>query len=572
MKQNYEIIGEQIVVSTDIPILSLWDIEITQRVNEHSTLALIAALSEEQGENLLRTDWSDSRITILKKDDKDQFLFYGIIEKLEVTKVNRTWQARIKGVGDTAVLDRVPKKRSFQNTEMTYMHIVKEVTIGYTDIAYEWNVDDSRTLGQPVIQYEETDWEFLKRLSSHFHAVLVSGTGQETFSFGMGKGKERSLEQAEITAQGFDSGYYQNGGCEDGLPRDAAFYLEVRTRENWQTGDWVIWNDRRYQVYEKTVTYRNGELLICCRLGAEGTFYQKKRYNEKLAGVRLDGTVRKTQEEDVYIQLDIDEKECADYPWSWTPETNNLSYCMPEPGMRAVLYMGTHEEKDGRGVLAGRRMRNDRSRDRYEKCLQTKNHKMTGIYPGHIICGTDHLQKMLSMSDRMGIELFGDTDMSLEAEGRIQVEGKSISVISPIAVTGRTGTSNIEVCRDFNFYAPEGVHTIGTGAYQEKRDVDDWQDKDGKQKEQSRQDITHWQASYSAMAAVPAVDFAKLDNIALLADFYACGSIPKTAKATTTIALTEAMGGKKDSECSFASAFRTMENNTVRGGFFLPEK
>ncbi|MFG6321018.1 MAG: hypothetical protein K1W41_05525 [Lachnospiraceae bacterium] len=594
MKQNYEITGEQIVVSSDIPILSLWDIEITHRVNEHSTLVLDAALSEEHGEDILRTDWTDSRISVLKQDDREPYLFYGMIERVEVTRKNRTWQARITGAGQSAVLDKVPKKRSFQDTEMTYLDIVKEVTIGYnvdrhdtrpnghkhtvtaqqswyTGIAYMWNVDDSRTLGQPVIQYEETDWAFLKRLCSHFHGALVSGNGQEAFAFGMGQGTRRDLSHAGILAQGFDSSYFRNGCCEDGLPRDAAFYLEVRTRENWQTGDWVIWNDRRYQVYEKTVTYRNGELLICCRLGAEGTFYQKKQYNERLTGVRLDGTIRKTQEEDVCIQLDIDEKECAGYPWPWTPETNNISYCMPEPGMKAVLYLGTPEEKDGRVVLAGRRIRDDRSRDRYEKCLQTKNYKMTGIYPGHIICGTDHLQKMLSMSDRMGIEIFGDTDMSLEAEGRIQVEGKSISVMSPIAVTGRTGTSNIEVCRDFNFYAPEGVHTIGTGAYQEKCDTDDRQDREHKQAEKPAQEMSHWQASYSAIAAVPAADFAKLDDIVLLTDFYSCGSIPRTAKATTTIALAEAMGGKKDSECSFAGAFRAMDHNTVKGGISLPE-
>lgn len=47
MNQNYEITGDQIVVSSDIPILSLWNIEITHRVNEHSTLVLDAALSEE---------------------------------------------------------------------------------------------------------------------------------------------------------------------------------------------------------------------------------------------------------------------------------------------------------------------------------------------------------------------------------------------------------------------------------------------------------------------------------------------------------------------------------------------
>lgn len=113
MKQNYEITGEQIVVSSDIPIFSLWDIEITHRVNEHSTLVLDATLSEEQGEDILRTDWTDSRISVLKQDDREPYLFYGMIERVEVTRKNRTWQARITGAGQSAVLDKVPKKTVF---------------------------------------------------------------------------------------------------------------------------------------------------------------------------------------------------------------------------------------------------------------------------------------------------------------------------------------------------------------------------------------------------------------------------------------------------------------------------
>ncbi len=564
MNQNYEITGEQIVVSSDIPILSLWDIEITHRVNEHSTLVLTAALSEEQGEDILRTDWTDSRISVLKQDDREPYLFYGTIERVEVTRKNRTWQARITGTGQSAVLDKVPKKRSFQDTEMIYLDIVKEVTIGYTGIAYAWNVDDSRTLGQPVIQYEETDWAFLKRLCSHFHGALVSGNGQEAFAFGMGQGTRRDLSHAGILAQGFDSGYFRNGCCEDGLPRDAAFCLEVRTRENWQTGDWVIWNDRRYQVYEKTVTYRNGELLICCRLGAEGTFYQKKQYNERLTGVRLDGTIRKTQEEDVCIQLDIDERECASYPWPWTPETNNISYCMPEPGMKAVLYLGTQEEKDGRVVLAGRQTRLNRLENERNKWFESEYHKAFVLYPGHIIGGTDDGKKIISLSDKLGIALFGNSDVLLMAQGNVQISGKTVSMESPAAVACQTTASNIEICRDFNFYAPSGVQTIGTGECQGKSA--------GKVKKQGEQDIVHWQSTYAAIAAVPFAGLSRIEGVETLVDLGACGCVPKVAEGLTVIALTEVMEGKKESECSCPEALQAMEQYVVKGGYAIPER
>ncbi|MDE7323539.1 MAG: hypothetical protein K2N73_12645 [Lachnospiraceae bacterium] len=109
--------------------------------------------------------------------------FSGKIESVEVTKKNRTWQVKVKCTGGSAALDRIPKKRSFQNTEMTYPDIVKEVTIGYTDITYVWNVDDSRVLGQPLIQYEETDCRGMRRF------IWKSGQGKTgrlaTGSYGM---------------------------------------------------------------------------------------------------------------------------------------------------------------------------------------------------------------------------------------------------------------------------------------------------------------------------------------------------------------------------------------------------
>ena len=55
-------------------------------------------------------------------------------------------------------------------------------------------------------------------------------------------------------------------------------------------------------------------------------------------------------------------------------------------------------------------------------------------------------------------------------------------------------------------------------------------------------------------------------------DLYACSGVPKIANGSTTIALSEVMAGKKESESSFPEAFKAMENYTVKGGYILPEE
>ena len=84
--------------------------------------------------------------------------------------------------------------------------------------------------------------------------------------------------------------------------------------------------------------------------------------------------------------------------------------------------------------------------------------------------------------------------------------------------------------------------------------------------------MEHWQASYSAIAAVPTVDFGKMTEVDSAIDIFACGSVPKVAKGATTIAMAEVMEGKKEGETSFPKVFESMNNYTVKGGYALPEK
>ena len=72
--------------------------------------------------------------------------------------------------------------------------------------------------------------------------------------------------------------------------------------------------------------------------GKEHFTYRKRRANERLKGVRLKGTVRRAEMESIYIRLDMDKEEKADYPWPWVPETGNLCYCIPEIGTEVMLY------------------------------------------------------------------------------------------------------------------------------------------------------------------------------------------------------------------------------------------
>ena len=73
-------------------------------------------------------------------------------------------------------MDQVKRSRSFQNVGQTYSEVAQRVASGCENGAVIPTVGLDKPLGVPVIQYRETDWEFLKRMASWCGGVVVPET------------------------------------------------------------------------------------------------------------------------------------------------------------------------------------------------------------------------------------------------------------------------------------------------------------------------------------------------------------------------------------------------------------
>lgn len=63
--------------------------------------------------------------------------------------------------------------RSYQDPAVTYEQVVRDIMAGYTDSAVFFSRPYSEASGELLLQYEETDWDFLKRLAGRRHQFLV---------------------------------------------------------------------------------------------------------------------------------------------------------------------------------------------------------------------------------------------------------------------------------------------------------------------------------------------------------------------------------------------------------------
>ena len=116
------------------------------------------------------------KIEILSKDNDtaiEQILFSGTIECVELVEEGVYAVLIINAISHTWKMDIQKRSRSFQNTSITYREMAQAVTQEY-GASLIWNVSD-KPLENPIIQYKETDYQFLQRICSHLQEGITAG-------------------------------------------------------------------------------------------------------------------------------------------------------------------------------------------------------------------------------------------------------------------------------------------------------------------------------------------------------------------------------------------------------------
>ena len=166
--------------------------EVLQRKIEYADLKFISSFAmekildfqtwEEPGEHargnfrlLLSENGTDinsmnAPIQLLGQGNTAGALFSGYPEKVEIKEERGYRIADIQAVSGTILLDQKKSNRVFQKKVQTYMGIASAVTADTEHSACILPGSDMRT-GGTLIQYQETDWRFLKkwRPSLGFH-------------------------------------------------------------------------------------------------------------------------------------------------------------------------------------------------------------------------------------------------------------------------------------------------------------------------------------------------------------------------------------------------------------------
>lgn len=435
---------------------SIQEVYIHKKANEHGMAKITGILAEgSEGELFKKAEKGKACLYIKDEKGNKKNIFSGIIDSLEVGNAGGVKTARVVLSGSTKLLDCTKHTRTFQNAAMSYGKLVESVNSGSKQVSYIPNCAVSNPIEKLIVQYRETDWEFLKRLASHFNQPILPDYAGEGIRYSFGLGKDSPKKKLDV--YGFSSGnakeeflMKKENKVPGIMPDDFAFY-KVKSREYLELGERTTFMAQTFFVYESVSIFDGEELMHTYTLRREGGFKTVYGHNSGIIGASLDATILATKNDTVKVAVAVDggqkESEAKWFPYStvYSSPDGTGWYCMPEKGDKVRLYFPNEFEEDGYiissinlgntgeesapaagggggtasggAVSAASAPRSDPDK----KTISTKDGKMVSLTPTTILM-TNGKGMMIVMDDEEGVKIVSDKTVVISAEESMMIK------------------------------------------------------------------------------------------------------------------------------------------------------
>ncbi|NLM96071.1 MAG: hypothetical protein GX175_00340 [Halanaerobiaceae bacterium] len=456
----------------DFEFKQIYKIEIRKEVNEHDTLYLYGLLSEEKKDNYIKSTNEKSEINVIyKHTDNEETLFKGLISEINLTVAQQCYYLEIKGISCTSLLDVKRTCRSFQDISMTYEELAKEIIKDYEQADVKYNADKEE-LEHLLVQYGETDWEFLKRAASKINTVLVSNSTHPDegirFHFGIEKGSTREIEEFNYTIRKRIRSFnkMKENYAEDISHRDFEYY-DLQSTEIFDVGNKVKFMEQDLYVQSVYIHMEDGILKGEYKLSSINGIFQEKLTNQNLIGLSLAGKVLEVKEDKVKVHLDIDEEQdkskavLLPYSTGYTAANNTGIYIMPEVDDIVYLYFPDDNEENAfikcsiRQELKG----GDKVSDPDVKYIRTNFGKEIRLSRHDIIISSLDDEIYIRINDEDGIEIISSENVRISAKKNMDINvgaNMAINVGANLAINAgkdlsiKCRNSNIKMGQDID--------------------------------------------------------------------------------------------------------------------------
>lgn len=432
---------EYYILTEPLTFLSIQDIRMREETGEHGRLTITGYIEDEKEEEYLARLTGEVWEKVEKAgiDGERQILFQGIVTDFSIESGYHQKQMTLQITTGSCLLDREEHLRAWQDSDSSYEQIFAQIMEGYQEGKAVFHSPLGKTEGSLILQYYETDWQFLKRLASRKNQFLTAestGMGaQITCAFPPGR-RVDFPEEGRYTMRKDLEAYRQKKlrGLSH-LREDDSIICVVQSREHYRIGDYMDVQGRRLYISRIDSRLEGGEMLHDCYLRTRAGMEVLPVQQTGMAGTSLDAIITKVKEDRVQVDILGDENrgQTADiwYPYATVYSTADGTgwYCMPEPGDMVRLTI-PGREAGGAFVTSSVHMETD-SADRKDpavKSFKSKYQKEVRFTPDSIVI-TNNQGTRIELTDQEGIHIVSAHSVLLEAAQDITVSSDTGSLI-----------------------------------------------------------------------------------------------------------------------------------------------
>lgn len=339
---------------SSIDVVYIRRLDIVQKPGSHASLYLEAVLDGEQEENELQ-NISKTMTLMYRTEGETRPLFYGVIDKIFIRKDGEDVSLHLEAWDATYLMDTERRIRIFQNPQMTPEELMAEVMRTYPAADYKLNVP-KMPIGQLIIQYEETDWEFLNRFFARYKEPLYPNPESECIRVLAGESPDTeqlewdSLPYTLLQDYGELNRRKENGLGE--LLEQENVQYQIETYEIASLGNEIRYKGSFWYIGGVERHLEKGILVNSYVLRKEAGLKVLPYFNQRLTGISIDGQIAAVKRDRVQVDMEIDnggkEGEHYWFPYSTVASSPDGSgwYCMPENGESVRVYFPVADEKE----------------------------------------------------------------------------------------------------------------------------------------------------------------------------------------------------------------------------------
>lgn len=433
----------------------LLELEIKHSANEHGMAAITVETDEATASDYLNRADEKTMVKITTSaEGQPEVLFCGVISNAGIEKVNEYVLLKLVLTSTSVLCDTQKKNKSYQNTGKTYEEIMTQAVDGVAVI--DMQVTD-KSIGNMIVQCNETGWEFCKRMASKLGAPIITTIDREIpmITVGIPQSVDTyDLNQIETKVQS------DRKKTADMMMEDT-FGTSINTTQYMFLGDIVQSGSGTHRARGIYSTLVSGMLVTTVCIGRETSFVQPIIVNQQIAGKMYTGRVEGVQGDKVQVHLTDIDSEFDGESTVWLPYSTAYSssdgsgfYCMPAEGDTVRVFFPGSDEGE---AFAASSVSVNVGADITDKQWTGPNGKQILLTKEGIYITTNANQKkiFIDLTDAGGITIKSDSNINICAKNNLSlISNNNISLTAENNILISSAESFIDI-------KPDGIEIGG---------------------------------------------------------------------------------------------------------------